>query len=176
MTLNPRNGISAALLAVALIGGAACSRTNQVSYKDNVERALQQADLKDVKVSEDRDKNTITLGGTVASEDAKQKAGDVAKEAAPSRVVANEVAIRPVGMESEARKISSNLDDAIESDYKAQLVAAGLDKQGIDFNAKNGVLTLKGNVHDTQQRQKAQQVAESVPHVEQVVNQIEVKR
>jgi hyperosmotically inducible periplasmic protein len=176
MTLTQRSGISAALLAVALIVGAACSRTNQVSYKDNVERALQQADLKDVKVSEDRDKNTITLGGTVASEDAKQKAGDVAKEAAPSRVVANEVAIRPVGMESEARKISSNLDDAIENDYKAQLVAAGLDKQGIDFNAKNGVLTLKGKVHDTQQRQKAQQVAESVPHVEQVVNQIEVKR
>jgi osmotically-inducible protein OsmY len=176
MNFSRKTGISAALLALALMVTAACSRSNQVSYKDNVERALQQADLKDVKVDEDKDKNTITLGGTVASEDAKQRAGNVAKEAAPSRVIANEVAIRPVGMESEARKISSNLDDAIEKDYKAQLVAAGLDKQDIDFAARNGVLTLKGSVHNMQQRQKAQQVAESVPHVEQVVNQIEIKR
>jgi hypothetical protein len=35
-----------------------------ISYKDNVKKALEQADLKDVTVDEDRDKNTITLGGT----------------------------------------------------------------------------------------------------------------
>ena len=56
--------------------GLACSKertTNDISYKDSVQKALEQADLKDVTVSEDRDRNTITLGGTVHSEDAKGK-------------------------------------------------------------------------------------------------------
>ena len=41
----------------------ACSQRDNVSYKDDVKKALEQAELKDVTVSEDRDRNTITLGG-----------------------------------------------------------------------------------------------------------------
>jgi pyruvate/2-oxoglutarate dehydrogenase complex dihydrolipoamide acyltransferase (E2) component len=52
---------------------------------------------------EDKDKNTITLGGTVHSEEAKAKAGDVAKAAANTRIIANEISVPPVGSESEAR-------------------------------------------------------------------------
>ena len=45
----------------------ACSHRDNISYKDDVKKALEQADLKDVTVSEDQDKNTITLGGKVHS-------------------------------------------------------------------------------------------------------------
>ena len=62
----------------ALLLTVARSRRDNVSYKDDVKKALEQADLKDVTVSEDRDKNTITLGGTVHSDQAKAKAGEVA--------------------------------------------------------------------------------------------------
>jgi hypothetical protein len=50
---------------ITLVLNIACSanHANDVSYKDQVKRALEQADLKDVTVDEDRDKNTITLGG-----------------------------------------------------------------------------------------------------------------
>jgi hypothetical protein len=72
---------------------------------------LEQAELKDVSVSEDKDKNTIALGGT-HSEEAKAKAGDVAKAAANTRIIANEISVQPVGSESEARGVTSNLDDA----------------------------------------------------------------
>jgi hypothetical protein len=51
------------LLASALLMVAWSHRDN-VSYKDDVKKALEQADLKDVTVSEDQDKNTITLGGS----------------------------------------------------------------------------------------------------------------
>ncbi|PYX57997.1 MAG: hypothetical protein DMG73_11635, partial [Acidobacteria bacterium] len=64
----------------------------------------------------------------------------------------------------------------IEKNFKAALVAKGLDKQHIRFDAKNGVLTLKGRVDSPAQRQEAQQVAASVPNVQQVLNEIEVKR
>ncbi len=161
-----------------LILGAACSnRTgSNVGYKDAVKHALEQAELTDVSVAEDRDKNTITLGGTVHSDDAKAKAAQVAKGAAGDRIIVNEVSVRPVGAESDAKSMASDVDAGIEKNYKAALIAHHLNKQHIDFGAKNGVLTLKGSVETAEQRQQAQAAASSVPNVQQVLNQIEVKR
>jgi osmotically-inducible protein OsmY len=118
----------------------------------------------------------ITLGGKVHFENAKREAGRVAQSAAGNRIVANEVSVEPVGAESEAKDIASNLDDGIENNYKAILIAKGLDKEHIRFDAKNGVLTLKGSVKTVPQRQQAQQLAQTVPNVQQVLNEIEVKR
>ena len=160
-----------------LLSTVACSqRANDVSYKDNVKNALEQADLKDVSVDEDRDKNTITLHGKLHSENAKQQAGEIAQAAAGNRIIANEISIEPVGFESQAKKIESNVDDAIEKNYKAALISKGLDKQSIRFKSNNGVLTLKGKVKSPEQRQQAEQVAANVPNVAQVVNEIEVNR
>jgi osmotically-inducible protein OsmY len=166
------------LLALALVlSTVGCSeRAKNVSYQDNVKKALEQADYKDLTVDEDREKNTITLRGKLHSENAKQQAAEVAQSAAGNRIIANEISVEPVGAESDAKKIESNVDGAIEKNYKAQLIAKGLDKQNIRFNAKNGVLILKGSVKDPQQREMAEQVASSVPNVAQVVNQIEVNR
>ena len=155
---------------------SACSKQPDRTYKDSVKTALEQADLKDVTVSEDTDKNTITLGGTLHSEDAKQSAADVAKANAGTRIVVNEVSVQPVGQESEAKTIASNLDDGIENNYKAALVSKGLDKEHIRFDAKNGVLKLKGSVKTTSKRKEAEQLAQAVPHVQQVLNELDVKR
>lgn len=163
-------------LLLAGLGLACSSQRSNVSYKDNVQKALEQADLKDVTVSEDRDKNTITLGGTVHSDDAKQRAGDVARTAAGDRVVANEIGVQPTDAESEAKSMASNTDDAIEKNYKAALISKGLDKQHIRFDAKNGVLTLKGSVKSAPLREEAQILARDVPNVHQVLNEIDVKR
>ncbi len=165
-------------LALSLGLGVACTNkaADQTSYSDNVKKALEQAELTDVRVSEDRDKNTVTLGGAVHSDDAKSKAADVAKAAAGTRIIVNEVSVRPVGAESEAKSMASNEDTAIEKNFKAALISKGLDKQDIDYGAKNGVLTLKGSVKTVQLRDEAQQVASNVPNVQQVLNQIDVKR
>ncbi len=160
----------------ALLLGIACTNHKQASYKDSVKTALEQADLKDVDVSEDKDRNTITLSGKLHSDDAKQKATEVAKANAGERIVVNEVTVEPVGQESQAKNIASNVDDGIENNYKAALVSKGLDKQHIRFNAKNGVITLKGSVKTPTQRKEAEQIAQSVPNVQQVVNEIDVKR
>jgi hyperosmotically inducible protein len=176
-TTNLRMLVLIPLLLAGL--GLACTNqrsANDASYKDAVQNALKQSELTDVTVSEDRDRNTITLGGTVHSEDAKRNADDVAKAAAGTRVVANEVSVQPVGAESQAKDVASNLDDAIEKDYKAALISKGLDKQHIRFDAKNGVLVLKGSVKSAGERQQAQLLAQAVPNVQQVLNQIDVKR
>lgn len=146
------------------------------SEADAVRTALEQADLKDVTVSDDTSKNTITLGGTVHSEEAKARAGEVARSAARNRQIANEISVRPVGSESQARAIASNLDDAIEDNYKAALISNGLDKESIHYKAKNGVLVLSGSVKNGEQREHAGRLASKVPNVRQVVNQLEVHR
>lgn len=53
------------LLVPALLMAVACTKAPSTSYKDVVKKALEQSELQDVTVSEDRDRNTITLGGTV---------------------------------------------------------------------------------------------------------------
>jgi|SRR5258708_1953354 hypothetical protein len=167
-------------LLAMLLGVAACSnQSGRPSEADAVKKALEQADLKGVSVSGDADKNTITLGGTLHSDQAKAQAADVAKSAAPDRVIANEIianeiSVQPVGSESEAKSIASNLDDAIEKNDKAALISKRLDKQSIHYDAKNGVLTLAGSVKHAQQKAEAQQLASKTPNVQQVVNQIEV--
>jgi osmotically-inducible protein OsmY len=178
MGANMKSIILVFVATITLLLNIACSanHANDASYKDQVKKALEQADLKDVTVDEDRDKNTITLAGTLHSNDAKAKAGEVARSAAPNRTVANEISVQPVGIESEAKDIASNLDDGIERNCKAALISSGLDKQHIRFDAKNGVLTLKGTVQTEKERQEAQRVAAAIPHVQQVVNNIEVHR
>jgi hyperosmotically inducible periplasmic protein len=159
-----------------LMVGLGCNRASNASYKDGVKRALEQVDLKDVTVTEDAAKNTITLGGVLHSENSKQQATEVAQSAAGNRIVVNEISVQPVGQESQARSIASNVDDAIEKNYKAALIAKGLDKERIRYDAKNGVLTLKGSVKSAEQRQMAQEVASNVPNVQQVLNELQVRR
>jgi len=148
---------------------------DNANVKDAVSKALEQADLKDIHVRDDADKNVVTLTGAVHSQESKDKATEVAKSAAPGRIVANEVSVQPVGAESQARNVASNVDDGIDKNFKAAMIANGLDKQHIRATVKNGVLTLKGNVDSQAQRDEAQKVGASVPNVSQVVNELQVK-
>jgi hyperosmotically inducible periplasmic protein len=168
--------VTLSVVLLALLSTLGCSQRQTVSYGDTVEKALQQADLKDVTVTEDRDKNTVTLGGKLHSEDAKQQAGQIAQAAAGNRIIVNQISVEPVGNETAAGKVESNLDDGIESNYKAALISRGLDKERIRFDAKNGVLVLKGSVKTPTQRKEAEQVADNIPNVAQVVNEIQVRR
>ena len=115
---------------------------------------------------------------TLHSEDAKQQAEQIAQAAAGSRIIANEISVEPVGNESAARKIESNVDDGIKNNYKAALVSKGLDldKEHIRVDARNGVVTLKGTVKTPDQRKEAEQIAANIPNVAQVVNELEFRR
>src|SRR5579862_8088493 len=171
-----RNSLLIAGIALAMSVACWGQFGKGYSEADAVRNALKQADLKDVTVSDDADKNTITQGGTVHSEDAKARAAEVAKSAAGNRQIANEISVQPVGDESQARSIASNRDDAIEDNYKAELLSRRLDKESIHYKAKNGVLVLTGSVKSPRQKQEAYELARKVPNVRQVVNQIEVRR
>jgi hyperosmotically inducible periplasmic protein len=165
--------LAAFLLCVAI--GCTNNRANTPDVKDQVSKALANAGYKDVKVATNNDKQLVTLTGDVKTQEDKDKAEEVAKSAATGFVVSNEIGVRPEGVESDAKKIDSNVDSAIEKDFKAVIIANRLEKQHIRFDAKNGVLTLKGDVDTAGQRQQVEKLAASVPNVQQVVNELDVK-
>jgi osmotically-inducible protein OsmY len=93
---------------------------------------------------------------------------------ARSSVVANEIGVRPSGLESEAKKVDSSLDSAIEKNFEALLVGRQLDHD-IKYSAKNGVITVTGDVNSIERRNEIEHLAASVPNVKQVVNELQVK-
>jgi hyperosmotically inducible protein len=165
--------LAALLLSVAL--GCSSEKASTPDVKDQVSKALANAGYNDVKVAVNNDKELVTLTGDVKTQEDKEKAESLAKTTAAGFVVSNEIGVRPEGVESAAKKIDSNVDDAIEKDFKAVIIANRLDNQHIRFDAKNGVLTLKGNVDTPDQRTQVEKLAASVPNVQQVVNELDVK-
>ena len=129
-----------------------------------------------VKVSQDREKGVLTLTGDVDSADKKTQAQTVAQQAAPGYAISNELGVRPVGDESQAKSVDSNLDSGIQDNYKASLKAhKNLDDQSISYDATNGTLVLKGSVKTQAQKSEANTLARNVPNVKEVVNEIVVK-
>ncbi len=168
---------SGALITVLAFGGLwGCSKTETKSpdVSSQIRNSLDQAGLKDVSVSQDRDKGVVTLGGTATSEGDKGQAESIAKSIAGSEVVSNQIAVRPPGDESTAKTVDSDLDKGIEKNLDAALVRHKLN-HAVKYDVKNGVVTLTGNVGSQSQRNGVEKLASGVPNVKQVVNEVEVK-
>ena len=164
------------LTALAMGTLSACSDTPTKSpdVTDNIRKSLDQAGLKDVSVSQDRDKGVVTLTGNTPSEIDKSQAESIAKSIAGAQVVSDQIAVRPPGEESTAKKVDSDLDKGIEKNFDAVLVKHKLDSD-VKYNVKNGVITLTGKVNSRSKRVLVEKLAADVPNVKQVVNELEVK-
>jgi hyperosmotically inducible protein len=166
-----------AVLPIVLAGAlTGCSDTNKApDVADSIRKSLDNSGYKDVSVSQDRDKGVVTLAGTVPTQSDKAQAESIAKSGAGAQVVANQIAVRPPGNESDAKAIDSDLDKAIEKNVDAVLVKNRLTKD-VSYDVKNGVVTLKGDVISQGRRTQVEKLVASVPNVKQVVNELEVKK
>lgn len=166
---------AAAVAALALALTQACSTAPKtVDITETLKDSLRSAGLRDVSVSQDREKGVVTLRGTVTTDGEKAQAETIARSIAGSQVVGNEIAVLPVGNESAAKTIHSDIDDGIKKNLDAALIKSGLHDQ-VSYDAKMGVVTLTGEVTSMARRGEAQQVAAGVPNVTQVVNKLDVK-
>ena len=166
--------VMVALLAVGIMAGCSQTTTKSPDVTDSIRKSLDQAGFKDVTVSQDRDKGVVTLGGQVASESDKSQAESLAKSLAGAQVVADQIAVIPVGAEKEAKAVNSDLDQGIEKNLDAALIQNKLHKS-VKYEVKNGVVTLTGEVNSEDKRTRAEKVATGVPNVTQVVNNLQVK-
>jgi hyperosmotically inducible periplasmic protein len=172
MKVFSKYSIGVALLSVASLAGCSASKSPDVT--DPIRQSLNQAGLKDVSVSQDRDKGVVTLDGHVRADADKAQAESIAKSMAGTQVVADQIAVIPPGDESAAKAVNSDLDAAIEKNLDAVLIQNRL-KKSVKYDVKNGVVTLTGEVRSETKRASAASIAAAVPNVQQVVNELQVK-
>jgi hyperosmotically inducible periplasmic protein len=171
MQRRSRNGL---LVGMTLAMTLACNDRRAPDVTENVRHALDGAGLSEVHVSQDRDKNVVTLTGSVPNDDDKSQAETIAKSQAGSAVVADEIGVRPKDDEGTTRKIDSDFDSGIEKNLDAMLVEHKMN-HAVRCDVKNGVVTLKGSVPSQAQRSNLENLAQQVANVKQVVNELEVK-
>ena len=164
---------SLALLAAGILVG--CSQTTKSpDVAASIRTSLDQAGLKDVSVSQDREKGVVTLNGHVAADGDKEQAQSIAMSMAGGQVVSNQIAVLPRGAEREAKTINADLDQGIGLNLDAALIANKL-HESVKYDVKNHVVTLTGEVDSQSARRQAASIATSVPNVWQVVNELQVK-
>jgi hyperosmotically inducible protein len=161
------------IFAMGLLAG--CSTTQKApTVSGNIRTSLEQAGIKDVSVTQDRDKGVVTLGGHVATDSDKARANEIAQSMAAGQVVANQVAVLPSSDSGPAKTVYADLDKGIDSNLDAALISGGY-KTGIGHSAKNGVVTLTGTVDTAKQRTQIDTIAQRVPNTQQVVNEIQTR-
>lgn len=164
---------TAVLMAGAMMF-AGC-KASHPDEKSAVTNSLNSNNLSAVSVSQDRDKGVMTLSGNVDTDQAKSQAETLARQAAPDYTIADEIGVRPP-QASNAGSVASNLDSAIEDNFKATIKAhEALNDQSISGSSKNGTLVIKGSVKTAAQKKEVEALAKKVPNVQQVVNELEVK-
>jgi hyperosmotically inducible periplasmic protein len=164
-------------LAAAVVGTlSGCSNFNKAAdVSGSVRISMEAAGFKNVTVSQDRDKGVVTLGGNVNSDDDKSKAESIARSLSGAQVVANQIAVLPTGGEDVAHKVNADLDEGIESNLDAALIKDRLN-ESVKYTVKNHVVTLTGDVNSQAKRARAEEVAAGVLNVDQVVNELQVKK
>jgi hyperosmotically inducible protein len=174
-TLRPCLTLLAVVVVVGTLAGCSTTSTKTADVSDSIRTSLDQANLKDVSVNQDRDKGVVTLGGQVAAEGDKSQAESIARSMAGPQVVSNQIAVIPPGAESDAKKVNSDLDKGIESNLDAALIKQKL-HESVKYAVKNHVVTLSGDVDSQSKRARAQEVASAILNVQQVVNELQVKK
>jgi hyperosmotically inducible protein len=164
------------LAGFILIGGCSSS-PKYVDSQAAVNTALQDNSLQDVQTSQDRNKGIMTLTGTVPNQQEKTQAEQVAKTAAPTYTIANQIVVAPPAADQSAiEDANSHADSAIEDEFKAQLKRhPNFKKDDISIESKNMSVTLTGTARTQRDKQQAEKIAKGIPNVTQVINKIEVK-
>jgi hyperosmotically inducible protein len=168
-----------ALGAIALVGLLALvGCQGHPDDKQAVHNALNSHDLRSVEVFQDRRHGEITLRGIVDNNDAKAQAVNLTQQAAPGYAIKDQIQVQSAGIEPmvKAAEKDSKLDSAIEDKFKASLDSSKrLKKEDIKYSADNGTLYLKGSVKSEREKKEAEDLANKVPQVQHVVNDLAVK-
>jgi hyperosmotically inducible protein len=139
------------LVAVGTLAGCSGTVAKSPDISDSIRKSLDQAGLKGVSISQDRDKGIVTLGGQVASDSDKAQAETLAKSFAGSQVVADQIAVIPPGLEKETKAVNSDLDAGIEKNLDAALIQNKL-HDNVKYEVKSIVVMLTGEVNSESKR------------------------
>jgi osmotically-inducible protein OsmY len=158
---------SAVILACALT--AACG--GRPDTKENVEKALQQANIEEVAVDVDDEANVVHLKGTVDTMSDRTRAEEVASAAVgTSGRVLNELTVEGLNAETADDldgQIRDTLDRMIDNDPV-------LKERDVNFEVVNGAVTVTGEVRSADEKNKVGQIVKAAPGVKDFANALEI--
>jgi hyperosmotically inducible periplasmic protein len=193
----------AAVLTVALAGcSTSIDRTNAASRTTtdkDLERAIESRwstvpGLKDLRVIANAARNEATLSGTVATQELRSQAVDLATGAGPGLTITDKIAVKPQEvarneyteeMASQARekakalgdKIGDSVDDAwIHAKITAKLIGdSETPARKINVDVVKNVVTLRGKVDTVAAKQEAVRIARETEGVKRVTDLLVVR-
>jgi osmotically-inducible protein OsmY len=159
---------SAVLLACAIAMGCG----GRVDHKENVEKALTEANLDQVAVDVDDTANIVHLKGTVGGMSERTRAEEVAAAAVgTSGRVLNELTVEGLNTDS-----ADDLDDEIQDTLDRMVDNdAVLRERDINFEVSNGAVTVKGEVRSAEEKNKVGQIVRAAPGVKDFANALEIR-
>lgn len=172
------------------------SQTSQMPLSTCLENMIQSKldadpNLKDsdIRASVD-EQNRVTLSGSVNSDDLRNNAVRIAREAAPGFMIADTIDVRPGQMaradfdpnqiRQQATQRGDNIgqseeDARIYSQFFSKLSNSGVPLDRIKVDVTNAVLTLQGNVPDENAKRKVQELAQQTQGVKETKNELAVQ-
>ena len=191
--MTGKTGMNAAwkALATAALAGtlmiAGCRSGHKYpNAKPAIQNSLTQNNLSAISVMQNRAKGVITLTGSVPTEDQKAQAESVAKTAAPSYTVVDEISVVPpansmanssaMAGSGMAAAGSSPADMAIQDKFNKEVKQKHyLKDDHIDIAANNGDVVLSGEVRTAYDKKEAEKLAKKIDNVKSVQNNLKVK-
>jgi osmotically-inducible protein OsmY len=160
-------------MSVAVAIACALTACQQGPNPENeAEKALRDANLTSVSFEWDRDARVGHLRGTVDSTSDRRRAEDVAASAVgTSGRVLNELTVKGLNEDT-----ADDLDGRIRSALKKSIDNdATLDGRDIDFEVRNGVVTVKGKVRSAAEKAKVTEIVHAAPGVKDMANALEIE-
>ena len=158
---------SAILLTCAL--ALACG--GREDTRENVAKALEQANLQNVAVDVDQESNIVHLKGTVGTMSDRTRAEEIASAAVgTSGRVLNELTVEGLNTET-ADDLDEGIEDALDRMVDDDAV---LRERDINFEVANGVVTVKGEVRSAKEKNQVTQIVKAAPGVKDFANALEI--
>ena len=138
--------------------------------KDEVTKALDEANIEDVNVDWDSDAKLLHLKGAVDSNAERAQAESVATRAVGTTgQVVNELTV-----EGTPEKLADDFDGAIRERLNNLANDKAFDGRDINFDVNNGVVTIKGEVTSQAEKTRIGEMAQKTEGVKEVVNALDI--
>jgi hyperosmotically inducible periplasmic protein len=171
-------------------------RISDSDLKDKIDRKIKadpELRAADLSISADADQNRATLSGTVASENIRTRAVEMARAAQPGLTIDDKIDVKPREVtrseytpemaraeveraRTHKETIGGSLEDAwIHSKVVAQLLGdKDTPERKINVDVDHNVVKLRGTVDTMTQKEEAERIAKQTDGVKRVINQLKV--
>ncbi len=140
--------------------------------KDEVTKALDEANIEDVNVDWDGDAKLLLLKGAVDTSAERAQAESVAVRAVGTTgQVVNELTVA-----GEPTKLADDFDGAIHERLNNLAKDEAFDGRDINFDVNNGVVTIKGEVTSQVEKTRIGEMAQKTEGVKEVVNALKISK